>query len=88
VLDHVSAGQLRPLLVRLTEREREVLAARADGASLRTIGRRLGVSGERVRKIEQQARAKVSAAADRVDTKRLLVTSTDEQPISERRNRR
>jgi RNA polymerase primary sigma factor len=76
VLDHVAAAQIRPLLLRLTEREQEVLAARAAGDSLRTIGRRYGVSGERARKIEQQALEKMAAATKGVDTRRLLVTST------------
>jgi RNA polymerase sigma factor (sigma-70 family) len=76
VLERLALTQLRPLLLRLTEREREVLAARAEGESLRTIGRRLGVSGERVRKIEQQAIEKMAAASKTVDTRRLLVTST------------
>jgi RNA polymerase sigma factor (sigma-70 family) len=77
VLERLALTQLRPLLLRLTEREREVLAARADGESLRTIGRRLGLSGERVRKIEQQAIEKMGAASSTVDTRRLLVTSTE-----------
>jgi RNA polymerase sigma factor (sigma-70 family) len=76
VLERLALTQLRPLLLRLTEREREVLAARAEGESLRTIGRRLGLSGERVRKIEQQAIEKMGAASSTVDTRRLLVTST------------
>jgi RNA polymerase sigma factor (sigma-70 family) len=78
VLDAVAGAQVAPLLLRLTEREREVLAARLRGDSLRTIGRALGLSGERVRAIEQQARAKLDAAASRVDTTRLLVTRTGE----------
>lgn len=78
VLDAVAGAQVAPLLLRLTERERDVLAARVRGDSLRTIGRALGLSGERVRAIEQQARAKVDAAASRVDTTRLLVTRTGE----------
>ena len=77
VLERLALTQLRPLLLRLTEREREVLAARAEGESLRTIGRRLGLSGERVRKIEQQAIEKMGAASTTVDTRRLLVTSTE-----------
>jgi RNA polymerase primary sigma factor len=77
VLERLALTQLRPLLLRLTEREREVLAARAEGESLRTIGRRLGLSGERVRKIEQQAIEKMGAASSTVDTRRLLVTSTE-----------
>jgi RNA polymerase primary sigma factor len=76
VLERLALTQLRPLLLRLTEREREVLAARAEGESLRTIGRRLGLSGERVRKVEQQAIEKMAAASNTVDTRRLLVTST------------
>jgi RNA polymerase primary sigma factor len=76
VLERLALTQLRPLLLRLTERERDVLAARAEGESLRTIGRRLGLSGERVRKIEQQAIEKMTAASKTVDTRRLLVTST------------
>jgi RNA polymerase sigma factor (sigma-70 family) len=77
-LDAVAGAQVAPLLLRLTEREREVLAARARGDSLRTIGRALGLSGERVRKVERQALAKIDAAASRVDTSRLLVTKTGE----------
>ena len=76
VLERLAVTQLRPLLLRLTAREREVLAARVEGESLRTIGRRLGVSGERVRKIEQQAIEKMAAASKTVDTRKLLVTST------------
>jgi RNA polymerase nonessential primary-like sigma factor len=78
VLDHVAGQQAAQLLLRLSAREREVLEARARGDSLRTIGRRLGVSGERVRVIERQASAKIDAALNRVDTTRLLVTSTGE----------
>jgi RNA polymerase primary sigma factor len=78
VLDAVAAAQVEPLLLRLTERERDVLAARARGDSLRTIGRALGLSGERVRTLERQALAKIDAAANRVDTSRLLVTKTGE----------
>jgi RNA polymerase sigma factor (sigma-70 family) len=54
---------VQPLLLQLSEREREVLQRRADGASLRQLGRELGVSGERVRAIEQRALAKLRAAA-------------------------
>jgi RNA polymerase primary sigma factor len=75
VLEAVSVEQLRPLLVRLSQREREILRARAQGESLRTIGRRLGVSGERVRSIEQRALARVRAAAHLgVDTSPRLLT--------------
>ena len=78
VLDAVAGAQIAPLLLRLTERERDVLEARARGESLRSIGRALGLSGERVRAIEHQALAKIDAATTRVDTTRLLVTTTGE----------
>jgi RNA polymerase sigma factor (sigma-70 family) len=81
VLMRVTSEQLRPALVRLSQREREVLAARASGESLRTIGRRLGVSGERVRTIEERALARVRAAARLgVDTSPRLLTRPDESP--------
>jgi len=63
ILTRVSAEQVQPLLLQLSEREREVLQRRAAGASLRQLGRELGVSGERVRAIEQRALAKLRAAA-------------------------
>lgn len=75
VLTRITSEQLRPLLLRLSERERTVLAARASGESLRTIGRRLGVSGERVRTIEERALARIRAAAKLgVDTSPRLIT--------------
>jgi len=75
VLEEVTADQLRPLLLRLSEREREILRARANGESLRTIGRRLGVSGQRVRAIEARALARTRAAANLgVDTPPRLLT--------------
>jgi RNA polymerase primary sigma factor len=82
VLEAVTAGQLRPLLLRLSERERDILRARADGESLRTIGRRLGVSGERVRSIEERALARIRAAANLgVDTRPRLLTQQGVPPI-------
>jgi RNA polymerase sigma factor (sigma-70 family) len=78
VLMRVTSEQLRPALLHLSERERAVLAARAEGESLRTIGRRLGVSGERVRTIEERALARVRAAARLgVDTSPRLLTRGD-----------
>lgn len=75
VLMRVTSEQLRPVLLRLSERERAVLAARASGESLRTIGRRLGVSGERVRTIEERALARIRSAANLgVDTSPRLIT--------------
>jgi RNA polymerase sigma factor (sigma-70 family) len=75
VLEAVTADQLRPLLLHLSEREREILRARTRGESLRTIGRRLGVSGERVRAIEERALARTRAAANLgVDTRPRLLT--------------
>jgi RNA polymerase primary sigma factor len=87
VLEHVAAGQLRTVLTKLTEREREILQARAGGASLREIGREMGLSAERVRKVEAQALAKLDVATKWVDSQRLLVTSTGEPNLRlERRN--
>ena len=60
---------LLALLAGLSHREREVLRARYgvddDGRelSLRTVGDRLGLSGERVRQIERRALGKLGAAA-------------------------
>lgn len=59
----MTATQVRPLLLELSEREREIVARRAEGASLREMGRELGVSGERVRVVEERAMAKLRAAA-------------------------
>jgi|1186.fasta_scaffold318956_2 RNA polymerase sigma factor (sigma-70 family) len=64
VLTRLTAAQLRPLLLRLSDRERHVLERRAAGASLRDVGRELGVSGERVRALEERGLAKVRAAAE------------------------
>jgi RNA polymerase primary sigma factor len=84
VLEAVAAAQIRPLLLRLTERERLILRARTDGESLRTIGRRLGVSGERVRSIEQRALARLQAAANLgVDTHPPLLTQRGVPTIRE-----
>jgi RNA polymerase sigma factor (sigma-70 family) len=81
VLDRIALAQLRPLVLRLTERERQVLALRADGASLREVGRGLGVSGERVRALESRAVAKLRAGArSGVDTGQRLLTSQREDP--------
>src|SRR4051794_29618224 len=63
VLTRVTATQVRPLLLELSEREREIVARRAEGASLREMGRALGISGERVRVVEERAMAKLRAAA-------------------------
>jgi RNA polymerase sigma factor (sigma-70 family) len=67
VNDAVAGEQLRALLSRLTEREREVVRARfgfdAPAAKLNELGERLGVSAERVRQIEERALAKLRNAA-------------------------
>ena len=81
VLDRIALAQLRPLVLRLTERERQVLALRADGGSLREVGRQLGVSGERVRALESRAVAKLRAGArSGVDTGQRLLTRESEGP--------
>lgn len=67
VVDAVAGEQLRALLSRLTEREREVVQARfgfdVPPEKLTEVGERLGVSAERVRQIEERALAKLRSAA-------------------------
>jgi len=66
VVDAVAGEQLRALLSRLTEREREVVRARfgfdAPAEKLSEVGERLGVSAERVRQIEERALSKLRRA--------------------------
>jgi RNA polymerase sigma factor (sigma-70 family) len=67
VVDAVAGTQLRALLSRLTDREREVVRARFgfdhDVERLVEIGERLGLSAERVRQIEERALAKLRQSA-------------------------
>jgi RNA polymerase sigma factor (sigma-70 family) len=69
LLDHSEIEQIRALLGSLNDRERMILRARygLDGAeqSLRDVGERIGLSGERVRQIEERALGKLRAAANR-----------------------
>jgi RNA polymerase primary sigma factor len=61
--------QVRALLGTLSDRERAVLRSRygleGPEQSLREVGDRLGLSGERVRQIEQRALGKLRSAASR-----------------------
>ena len=63
VIDAVAGTQLRALLSRLTERERDVITARfgfdGEAEKLVEIGERMGISTERVRQIEERALAKL-----------------------------
>jgi RNA polymerase sigma factor (sigma-70 family) len=72
LLDHAEIEQIRALMGSLGDRERMILRARygLDGPeqSLRDVGEQLGLSGERVRQIEQRALGKLRAAATRTDT--------------------
>jgi RNA polymerase primary sigma factor len=67
VMTTATGDSVRTLLSMLTERERQVLAWRmgfnGDELSLREIGRRLGMSAERVRQIEQRALMKLRSVA-------------------------
>jgi RNA polymerase primary sigma factor len=69
LLDHSEIEQVRALLGSLNDRERTILRARygLDGPeqSLRDLGEQIGVSGERVRQIEQRALGKLRSAAAR-----------------------
>jgi RNA polymerase primary sigma factor len=69
LLDHSELEQIRALLGSLNDRERMILRARygLDGPeqSLRDVGEQIGLSGERVRQIEQRALGKLRAAAPR-----------------------
>jgi RNA polymerase primary sigma factor len=69
LLDHSEIEQVSALLSSLSERERMILRARygldGDEQSLREIGERIGLSGERVRQIENRALGKLRAAASR-----------------------
>jgi RNA polymerase sigma factor (sigma-70 family) len=67
VLAAIELEELHAVLAGLSDRERSILRARygLDGGeeqSLRAVGERLGLSGERVRQIEQRALGKLSTA--------------------------
>ena len=70
VLAAIEVEELHAMLAGLSNREREVLRARygldngGDELSLRSVGDRLGLSGERVRQIERRALTKLGAGAD------------------------
>jgi RNA polymerase primary sigma factor len=66
LLDHSEIEQIRALLGSLNDRERTILRARyglgGEEQSLREIGERIGLSGERVRQIENRALGKLRTA--------------------------
>jgi RNA polymerase primary sigma factor len=66
VLGAIDIEALHSVLAGLSERERHVLELRygldGDELSLRQVGERLGLSGERVRQLERRALAKLGAA--------------------------
>jgi RNA polymerase nonessential primary-like sigma factor len=73
VVTSVSADAVRTLLSTLTERDQQVLSWRfgveGEELSLRQIARRLGMSAERVRQIEQRALVKLRTAAVPANTR-------------------
>jgi RNA polymerase sigma factor (sigma-70 family) len=66
VVEEIAGTQLRALLSRLTDRERDVVRARfgfdTEPQRLVDIGAQLGISAERVRQIEERALAKLRHA--------------------------
>ncbi|MDX6542076.1 MAG: polymerase primary sigma factor [Gaiellales bacterium] len=64
VIARVTATQIRPLLLALPERERDILERRANDETLRTVARALGLSHQRVATLEERAIAKLNASAD------------------------
>ena len=56
--------QIRPLLLALPEREREILDRRANDETLRAVARDLGLSHQRVATLEERAWSKLRAGAD------------------------
>jgi RNA polymerase sigma factor (sigma-70 family) len=64
VISRVTTAQIRPLVLALPEREREILARRAGDETLRGVARSLGLSHQRVAALEERALAKLRAAAE------------------------
>jgi len=64
VITRVTATQIRPLLLALPEREREILDRRANDETLRDIARSLGLSHQRVAALEERAFSRVRLKAD------------------------
>ena len=64
VITRVTATQIRPLLLALPERERDILDRRANDETLRDVARSLGLSHQRVASLEQRAFSRVRVAAD------------------------
>jgi RNA polymerase primary sigma factor len=66
VLSDIEAEELHAILAGLSDREREVLRLRyglaGEELTLREVGGRLGLSGERVRQIERRALAKLAGS--------------------------
>lgn len=63
VITRVTARQIRPLLLALPEREREILDRRANDETLRDVARSLGLSHQRVAALEERALSRLRAAA-------------------------
>lgn len=62
-----AAARVGPLLRRLDARSREVVLARLSGETLADVGRRLGVTRERVRQIQARAMRRMRALAAQGD---------------------
>ena len=64
VITRVTATQVRPLLLALPEREREILERRATDETLRDVARALGLSHQRVAVLEERGLSRVRMAAE------------------------
>ncbi len=77
VITRVTATQVRPLLLALPEREREILDRRANDETLRDVARSLGLSHQRVAVLEERGLSRVRMAAETTSIARPLAARSD-----------
>jgi RNA polymerase sigma factor (sigma-70 family) len=69
------AEQVRSVMKRMKVRERLILNRRGEGASLRTIGKEIGISSEGTRQAFDKAKAKLLRRIEKRSKKRLALTA-------------